>query len=69
LRNGVPSTTPAQPEETIVLYAIGFGPGNPLLPAGLRVATQPPLANTATVQIGGLPASIFPESPARDWTN
>jgi len=53
------TTTPAQPGETIVLYATGFGPGNPPLPAGLTVPAPSPLANQATVQVGGQTAMLL----------
>ena len=53
------ATTPAQPGETIVLYATGFGPGNPALPAGLTVAAPSQLANPATAKVGGQAAQVL----------
>jgi uncharacterized protein (TIGR03437 family) len=51
-------TTPAQPGETIVLYATGFGPTNPPLPTGQLVTTPEPLANSVAITIGGLTAPV-----------
>jgi uncharacterized protein (TIGR03437 family) len=66
--NGVPigpaafggNFTPAQPGETIELYATGFGPMNPFSPAGQILAAPAPLANadTVTVTVGGQPAVV-----------
>jgi len=53
------TSTPAQPGETIVLYATGFGPGSPALPAGLTVPAPSTLANQATIQIGGQTALLL----------
>jgi uncharacterized protein (TIGR03437 family) len=47
-------TTPAQPGETIVLYATGFGPTNPPLPTAQLVTTPEPLASSVQVSIGGV---------------
>ena len=64
--NGVPigpaafggNFTPAQPGETIELYATGFGPMNPFSPAGQILAAPAPLANNVTVTVGGQPAVV-----------
>jgi len=55
---GVPST-PAQPGETILLYATGFGPTTPAVPSNQLVTTAEPLANTVTVSIGGTVATTI----------
>ena len=52
------TTAPAQPGETILLYATGFGPTNPALPTGQLVNTPGPLLNPITVTIGGMPANV-----------
>lgn len=52
------TTSPAQPGETIAIYATGFGPTNPASPTAQLVATPEPLANSVQVTIGGVPASI-----------
>ena len=52
------TTRPAAPGETIQLYGTGFGPVNPLLPTSQLVTAPSPLANDATVIIGGLPATV-----------
>ena len=50
--------TPAAPGETISLYAVGFGPTAPLLPTGQTVTTAEPLANSVTMTIGGVAATV-----------
>jgi uncharacterized protein (TIGR03437 family) len=51
-------TTPAQPRETILLYATGFGPTNPPLPTAQLVTTPEPLpANAVAISIGGVAAA------------
>jgi uncharacterized protein (TIGR03437 family) len=52
------TTHPAQPGETILLYATGFGPANPATPTGQLVAAPVVLANQVTITIGGLPSSV-----------
>jgi uncharacterized protein (TIGR03437 family) len=52
------TTLPAQPGETILLYGTGFGPTNPPLLTDQLVATPSPLANTVTVTIGGVAATV-----------
>ena len=51
-------TTPAKPGETILLYAVGFGPSDPPQPSSQLVTTAAPLANPVQVTIGGLNASV-----------
>ena len=52
------TTTPAQPGETILIYATGFGPTNPLSPTSQLVTTANPLANSVQVTIGGVTANV-----------
>lgn len=52
------AVAPAQPGETILLFGTGFGPTNPVLPAGLIVMAAQPLANTATVTLASETASV-----------
>jgi len=52
------TTRPAQPGETIQLYATGFGPTNPALPTAQLVTTPAVLANQVQVTIGGMPANV-----------
>jgi len=52
------TTTPAQIGETILLYGTGFGPTNPTVPTANLVTKDEPLANTATVTIGGKSAAV-----------
>jgi uncharacterized protein (TIGR03437 family) len=51
-------TQPAQPGQTILLYATGFGPTNPPLPSAQLVTTPEPLANPVQISIGGVAASV-----------
>jgi uncharacterized protein (TIGR03437 family) len=53
-------TTPAQRNETITLYATGFGATTPALGAGLITPATPlyPLTAKPTVTIGGVPATV-----------
>jgi len=52
------TSTPAEPGETIVLYATGFGPANPPVPTGQLISTPSVLANAVQMTIGGMPASV-----------
>ncbi len=60
LLSGV-ATAPAQPGEVIILWGTGLGPSNPATPAGQLVTQASPLANQATVFIGGV------QSPNVQW--
>ena len=51
-------STPANPGEELVLWGTGFGPTKPPTPTGQTVTAAVPLANTVTVTIGGLPATV-----------
>jgi uncharacterized protein (TIGR03437 family) len=48
----------AKPGETILLFGTGFGPTDPLLPAGQLVTAAAPLVNFVTVTIGGKTAKV-----------
>jgi uncharacterized protein (TIGR03437 family) len=50
---------PAKPGENILLFATGFGPTNPVLPAGKLVTSAAPLVTQPTVTIGGKPAQLL----------
>jgi uncharacterized protein (TIGR03437 family) len=52
------AASPAKPGETVLLYGTGFGPTKPALPTANQVTTAEPLANTATITIGGVAASV-----------
>jgi uncharacterized protein (TIGR03437 family) len=49
---------PAQPGETISLWALGFGPSNPTIAAGTIGGTPYPLTNAVTVSVGGTQAVV-----------
>ena len=51
---------PAQPGETLQLYATGFGPTTPAVPAGQLVASPAPLSDLTQlhVTIGGVAATV-----------
>ena len=46
--------TPATAGETVILYAVGFGPTTPTAPTGQTVPGGEPLAGTVTMTIGGV---------------
>lgn len=52
------TTSPAQPGETILLYATGLGPTNPPSPTGQLVTSPATLANSVQVTIGGAVANV-----------
>lgn len=52
------TTRPAQPGETIAIYATGFGPANPASPTAQLVATPVPLANSVQITISGVAAIV-----------
>jgi uncharacterized protein (TIGR03437 family) len=52
-------TTPAaKPGDVLQLYGTGFGATDPAVAAGLVFEGAYPLANNATVTIGGMPAAV-----------
>ena len=54
------TSRPAQPGETIQIYATGFGPTTPAVPAGQVVGNPAPLSNLTQlhVTIGGVAATV-----------
>ena len=54
------TSRPAQPGETIQIYATGFGPTTPAVPAGQVVSNPAPLSNLTQlhVTIGGVAATV-----------
>ena len=52
-----PFSAPAQPGESISLWALGFGPSNPRIPAG-AIGAAAPLVNQVQITIGGLEATL-----------
>jgi trimeric autotransporter adhesin len=55
---GAIASRPAAPGETIELYGTGFGPTNPVIPAGILPPASEPLANPVSVSIGGVQAQV-----------
>ena len=54
----LPGAVPAQPGESILLYATGFGPTNPPLSSAQIVSAPAPLANPVQISIGGMAAPV-----------
>ncbi len=52
------ATTPAKPNEIILLFGTGFGPTNPVITTGFTFANPAPLADSVTATVGGMPASV-----------
>ena len=52
------ASRPARPGETLVIYAIGFGPVRPNCPAGTIVSAQNNLAMPLEMTIGSAPATV-----------
>ena len=52
------TTTPARPNEVIVLFGTGFGASNPPVPTGYLFATPEPMAQVVTASVGGVPANV-----------
>jgi uncharacterized protein (TIGR03437 family) len=54
------TSRPAQPGETLQIYATGFGPTTPAVPAGQIVVSSAPLSNLTQlkVTIGGVAATV-----------
>jgi uncharacterized protein (TIGR03437 family) len=51
-------TRPVQPGETLILYGVGFGPTNPVVPAGKIFSSAVPCTAMPQITIGGLPATV-----------
>jgi uncharacterized protein (TIGR03437 family) len=62
------NSRPAQPGDIIVLYGIGFGPVTPYIPAGQLVGQANTLADSFTIDIGGVPATVEYDGLAPDFT-
>jgi len=62
------STIPAAPGEVIILWGTGFGPTDPVVPAG-QVVTGAPLVRTPIrVRVGGVQAEYFATALAPGFT-
>jgi mannan endo-1,4-beta-mannosidase len=61
VKNGTFTKTsaPAKPGEVIILWGTGFGTTSPLAPVGLLVPTQTYAVGGATVNVGGLAATVY----------
>ena len=57
LLQGVPFT-PAKPGDSIIVYALGCGPTNPLTPAGVVASQNSALALPFRINIGGVQADV-----------
>ncbi|MGA2881629.1 MAG: IPT/TIG domain-containing protein [Bryobacteraceae bacterium] len=55
------TTVPAKPGETIILWGTGFGPTNPVPPAGMVVPSDKTYSITAapTVEVNLVPATVY----------
>ena len=56
----VTAQSPAQPGETLIMYAVGLGPTNPSVPTGAAPPSSPPATTTAqpTFSVGCQQASV-----------
>jgi uncharacterized protein (TIGR03437 family) len=52
------TSTPAQPGEEIILLGTGFGATNPPTPTGQTITSPHPLAQSVTITIGGVEATV-----------
>ena len=56
---GIPGfTRPLKPGERVLLFGAGWGPTDPPTPASQLVTRPAPLANTVTMKIGGMDATV-----------
>jgi len=56
---GIPGfTRPLKPGERVLLFGAGWGPTDPATPASQVVTRPAPLANTVTMKIGGMDATV-----------
>jgi uncharacterized protein (TIGR03437 family) len=51
-------TQPVKPGDTILFFGTGFGSTTPIRTSGELVDQPAPLASSASVQIGGVPATV-----------
>jgi len=52
------TTTPAKPNEIIMLYGTAFGASNPIIATGFVFTNPAPLAESVTATVGGMPADV-----------
>jgi uncharacterized protein (TIGR03437 family) len=52
------TTTPAKPNEVILLFGTGFGAANPIIPTGFTFMTPAPVAQPVTATVGTMPADV-----------
>jgi uncharacterized protein (TIGR03437 family) len=55
---GTPSA-PANPGDTLVLWATGFGPTTPTVPAGVEVSGAPATLSLPVVTVGGMQVTVI----------
>jgi uncharacterized protein (TIGR03437 family) len=53
------STRPVASGETLELFGVGFGPTDPLVPAGQTFSGAAPTVSTVSITIGGVPATVL----------
>jgi uncharacterized protein (TIGR03437 family) len=53
------ASAPAAPGDILILWGTGFGPTNPVTPAGVVVAGAPAATTTATITIGGVGVTVI----------
>ena len=54
-----PGSHPAKPGDVVELYLTGLGPTNPAITAGQLFSAAAPITNSASVQVGGVSASVL----------
>jgi len=52
------NTRPVKPGEQLELFGVGFGPTNPMVPAGQNPDQPAPVVNPVSITIGGVPAEV-----------
>ncbi len=62
------TTTPAAPGEVIILWGTGFGPTDPVVPAGQVVTGAPLVRAPIRVRVGGVQAEYFGAALAPGFT-
>jgi uncharacterized protein (TIGR03437 family) len=53
------NTRPVAPGELLVMYGVGFGPTNPVVPAGKAFSGAARTTNAVTITIGGVAAEVL----------
>lgn len=51
-------TRPVHAGETLILYGVGFGPTNPMVPAGKIFSSAAPCTAMPQIMVGGVPATV-----------